>query len=316
MNLQRRDFIKKSLAAGAAVTLGKMSLLGEVETTTSTNKSGKVDLVVVRGNNLPEMLDKGLEPLGGIKAYVKPGQTVVIKPNIGWDVKPELAANTNPELVKRLIVLCKEAGAKEVCVFDHTCDNWQRSYENSGMQKACAEVGAKLVPGNDEAMYREVSSEKGEKLKKAKIHELYLDCDVVINIPVLKHHSGARMTCCMKNLMGVVWDRGFYHRNDLQRCIAEVLFIRKPTLNIVDAYNVMVRNGPKGKDATDLVKMESLVISPDIVAADAAALRIIDGANKLANERENGKIEHIEIAAQLGFGKNNLDELNIERIRI
>ncbi len=314
MNLERRDFLKKSLAAGAAVTLGKMTLLGDVET--NTDKSGKVDLVVVRGNNLPEMLDKGLEPFGGIKTFVKKGQKVLIKPNIGWDVKPELAANTNPDLVKRLIVLCQEAGAAEVSVFDHTCDNWQRAYSNSGMQKVCEDTKAKLVPGNDERMYRDVTSDKGQKLKRTKVHELYMDSDVIINIPVLKHHGGARMTCCMKNLMGVVWDRGFYHNNDLQRCIAEVLFIRKPTLNIVDAYNVMVRNGPRGKDANDLVKMDSLIVSPDIVAADAAALKILNGAWKLAGEAEFPQIQHVEIAADLGFGKNDLDKLNIERIRM
>lgn len=87
------------------------------------------------------MLDKALEALGGIGKYIKKGQKVVIKPNIGWDRTPELAGNTNPELIKALVKKCFEAGAEKVTVFDHTCDNWQKCYETSGIAAAVKEAG-------------------------------------------------------------------------------------------------------------------------------------------------------------------------------
>lgn len=116
------------------------------------------------------------------------------------------------------------------------------------------------------------------------------------------------MTAGMKNLMGMVWDRGFYHKNDLQRCIAEFLYVRKPTLTVVDAYHPMVRNGPRGKSADDLVEMKTLLLSPDPVAADAAAAKLLG--------HEPSSIGHVKIAAELGFGRMDLENLDIARIRL
>ncbi len=149
-----------------------------------------------------------MEALGGIGKFVKKGQKVVVKPNIGWDVTPERAGNTNPKLVTEVIRQCRDAGASEVFVFDHTCDNWQRCYKNSGIESAVKEAGGKIVPGNTEGYYHEASIPWGKSLTKVKEHELLLSCDVFINVPVLKSHGGARLTISMKNQMGNVWDRG------------------------------------------------------------------------------------------------------------
>jgi uncharacterized protein (DUF362 family) len=232
----------------------------------------------------------------------------VVKPNIGWDTTEELGANTNPKLISQIITHCLNAGAKEVFVFDNTCDAWNRCYSNSGIENAVKSAGGKMVPGNTENYYKPVSITKGKRLKEAKVHELILNSDVFINVPILKHHSSAKVTICMKNLMGIVWDRRFWHRNDLHQCIADFATWRKPDLNIVDAYRVMTRNGPRGVSQADLVLKKSLIISNDIVAADAAAAKIF-GA-------EPADIGHIRIAHEMGVGNMNLDELNIERIRV
>ena len=67
---------------------------------------------------------------------------------------------------------------------------------------------AKIVPANSESYYQEVAIPNGKKLTTAKVHEMVLDCDVFINVPILKHHSSTRITGALKNMMGVVWDRG------------------------------------------------------------------------------------------------------------
>jgi uncharacterized protein (DUF362 family) len=255
------------------------------------------------------MFDLGIQELGGMGTFVSKGQKVLIKPNIGWDVIPELGANTNPLLVKRIIEHCFKAGAKEVYVFDHTCDNWVNCYKTSGIEKAAKSAGAKVVPGNTENYYHEVQIPNGVKLKSAKVHELLLETDVFINVPVLKDHDSTRMTCALKNMMGVVWDRPYWHSNNLHQCIADyALFEKKPALNVVDCYNVMVKHGPQGVSKEDVVQMKSQIISTDWVTADAAAAKMLG--------IETEKIEYIPIAHKMGIGNMKLETLNIKKIKM
>ena len=303
MKTSRRDFLKTGLAF-AAVAGGLDRLLAAEP----VSAAARPILVAVREGSRTAMLERALTELGGIGAFVKPDQTVVIKPNIGWDVPPERGANTHPEVIVRLATLCREAGAKSVSIFDHTCDQWQRCYATSGMEGAARESGATLVTGDDESMYREVQIPRGVRLRSAKVHRLILDSDVYFNVPVLKHHSGSLMTGAMKNLMGVVWDRRFYHSNDLHQCIADFATILPPTLNIMDAWHPMVRHGPRGRTETDLVELRSLLASADIVAIDAAAARML-GHDPTA-------IRHIALAAGLGAGTMDLDAVDIRRLNL
>jgi uncharacterized protein (DUF362 family) len=193
-------------------------------------------------------------------------------------------------------------------MFDNPCDQWQRCYTNSGMEKVARETGARLVNGKDETLYRQVEIPNGKKLHEAKIHSLILDSDVFINVPVLKHHGGTLVTACMKNLMGIVWDRGFYHRVDLHQCIADLLTFKKPTLNILDAYAPMVRNGPWGKSADDLVVMRTLLVSTDIVAIDAAGAKLLN--------HQPSDIRHIAIAAAMKLGTMDLEQVDVRRLKL
>ncbi len=307
--MKRRDFLKKG--AGASFIAGSSLLFGNLTKANASNPQDKkdlYDLVAIKGDDPVKMFDEGIKALGGMSHYVKEGQTVVVKPNIGWDATPARAANTNPDLVKRIVEHCFEAGASDVYVFDNTCNNWNKCYINSGIESAVKEAGAKVVPGNDESYYKPVSIPKGKSLKEAKVHELILNADVFINVPVLKHHSSAKITIAMKNLMGVVWDRRYWHSNDLHQCIADYVYHRKPDLNIVDAYRVMKRNGPRGVSDEDVVQLNTQLISSDIVAIDAAATKVFG--------LEPEDIPYIQIAHDMKLGNKNLDELNIKRIKI
>jgi uncharacterized protein (DUF362 family) len=306
--MKRRDFLRKSagagLAAGAALSLGGYDKLW-----TSAPNSIKYDMVAVMGGSPEAMFDLGIQELGGMGAFIQKGQKVLLKPNIGWDRPPEFAANTNPNLIARIIEHCFKAGAKEVYVFDHTCDNWANCYKNSGIEKAAKSAGAKVVPGSSENYYQQIEIPGGIKLKSVKVHELLLETDVFINVPVLKNHNSTRMTSCLKNMMGVVWDRGFWHANNLNQCIADyALFEKKPALNIIDCYNVLVRNGPQGVTKEDAVLKKSQIITTDWVAGDAAS------AKMLGVEIE--KIEYITLAHKMGLGNMNLDSQNIKRIKM
>ena len=306
--MKRRDFLKKGVGAGvltgAAFALTPDNMAFSTPMLPSTN----YDLVAIKGGEPDIMFDRGIEQLGGMRNFVKKGQTVVVKPNIAWDSVPERAANTNPQLVKRIVEHCFNAGAKEVFVFDNTCNEWTKCYTNSGIEKAARDAGATVVTGNSERYYKDVEVKGGKSLKTAKVHELILNSDIFINVPVLKAHGGANITITMKNLMGNVWDRRFWHANNLHQCIADFASFRKPDLNIVDAYRVMKRNGPRGVSVDDVVLMKGQIIATDMVAADAASCKLFG--------IEPSSVDYIMLAEEKGIGTTDLDSLNISRISV
>lgn len=301
--MKRRDFLRTGISAG--LLSGALPLFGGLDSIVGQPAVNEYDLAAVRGGNGGDMFDRAIEALGGISKYVRQGQKVVIKPNIGWDAPPERAANTNPDVVERIVSRCKEAGASEVYVFDNTCNKWDRCYRNSGIDEAVKNAGGKMVPANTESLYKEVEIPKGVKLKKVKVHEMALKADVFINVPVMKHHSSTKISLAMKNLMGIVWDRGFYHSNDLHQCIADFCTFLKPDLNIIDGYNMLTKNGPRGVSVSDVVNLKALIASTDIVAADTAAAKMF-GLRPI-------DIRHIQIAHNMDIGNMNLEELSISK---
>lgn len=305
--MNRRDFFKKGTVAGvAAYSYFKFGKDINIFAQSKTINSNNYDLVAIKGGEPESMFNQAIQSLGGMKNFVKKNQTVVVKPNIGWDTIPERAANTNPKLIAEIVKQCYNAGAKKVYVFDHTCDSWQSCYSSSGIEKFAEAEGATMVSGNSERYYHDVDIPNGKSLEDAKVHELILESDVFINVPILKSHGGAGLTISMKNLMGIVWDRRYWHRNDLHQCIADFPTYRKPDLNIVDAYAVMKRNGPRGVSEADVVSMKSQLISADIVAADAAAAKLFG--------KEPNDLNYIRYADEMGIGKMDLSQLNINRI--
>lgn len=311
--MKRRTFLTRAAQAGlaASATLGLGAYVGPIRgalADQSRNPSGApYDLVAVKNGEPDKLFDAAMEALGGMGRFVRPNQTVVVKPNIAWDVEPERAANTNPLLVRRIVEHCRAAGAKTVYVFDNTCDNWRSSYKTSGIEQAVRDAGGTLVSAESERYYHPVKV-GGQRLAEAKEHELILESDVFINVPVLKDHGGATLTVSMKNLMGIIWDRRYWHRNDLHQCIADFAAYRRPDLNVVDAYRVLAHNGPRGVSVRDVTDMRSLLISTDMVTADTAAARLLG----LAPEQ----VGYIRMAAAQGVGRLDLENLAIKRIAL
>ena len=312
--MNRRNFLKAIAITGAIATVKAgdgMDVLAQTLENTQTGK--KVDIVAVMGGEPDAMFKRAIAELGGMSKFIKKGERIVVKPNIGWDKTPELAGNTNPKLVSEVVRQCLAAGAREVIVFDHTCDDWIRCYRNSGIEAAAKAAGAKVLPAHEESYYKEVALPRGVKLKSAKIHEAIINCDKWINIPVLKHHGGANLTMSMKNLMGIVWDRRIFHRTDLQQCIADICtYTKKPVLNIVDAYRVVKTNGPQGRSAADVVTPKGLFVSQDIVAVDTAAARFFGQIREMPLSH----VGHLAEGQALKLGTMDIDKLNIKRVRL
>lgn len=305
--IDRRSFLKNSLGLTAGTLGGYLigvpgTVLGESEL------SPHPDLVAIRNGSPDVMFDRAIKSLGGIERFVKKGHIVLVKPNIGWNQAPESGANTNPLLVKRIVEHCVMAGAKKVYVLDNTVSWPWKAYEKSGIEAAAKDAGAKVIAANREKYYHQVDIPSARVLTKTKIHELYLEADTIINVPVLKHHSSAQITSAMKNLMGIVWDRRWYHRHGLHQSIADFCLHRKPDLNVVDAYRMTTANGPSRARPQDIVLKKSLLLSTDIVAVDAAAAKLFGSEPK--------SIPYIDFAAKHKIGKADLNALRIKKFSL
>ena len=308
-NIDRRSFLKNLAIVCVAFTL---KMKGGMEVFAQT-ASGAADLVAVMGGEPEAMFKRAIEEMGGIDKFVKRGQKIVVKPNIGWNKAPEFAANTNPILVGEIVRQCIDAGAKEVVVFDNTCDNWKRCYANSGIEAAAKAAGAKVVPADDKSYYTEISLPKGKRLKSMKLHKAILSCDAWINVPILKHHSGANMSISMKNLMGIIWDRKIFHVSNLQQCIADVCTLeKKPVLNVVDAYRVLKAHGPQGRSVEDAVLSKALFISQDMVAVDTAATKFFGQIREMPLDY----VKHLEHGQDMKLGTMDIDKLKVKRIKL
>lgn len=307
--MDRRDFLKGCLAAGVGLGIasvpGLPSALGGKAF--GAEAGGLPDIVAVRNGEPDKMFDQGIAAMGGMGRFVKRGQKVAIKPNISWDTTPEYAGNTNPFLVNRIVRHCFDAGASEVVVFDHCIEHWRSCYASSGIAEAAKDAGAVMAPGEAEGYYHKTGLD-GKILKDALVHEAMLECDVLISVPILKHHGGAGMTASLKNFMGAVWDRRTYHGRGLQQCIADFMLVRKPDLSVIDAYRCLTGNGPRSRSLADVKLMKMQILSTDIVAADASAARLLG--------KQPEDFEHVRIAHAMGLGQIDPAKLTARRISL
>jgi uncharacterized protein (DUF362 family) len=248
-----------------------------------------------------KLTEKAIESLGGMSRFVRRGDVVWVKPNIAWDRTPELAANTNPDVVAAVVRLCFEAGAKEVKVGDHPCDRARRTYVVSGIAPAVQPLGATVVY-LDPRRFRKVNL-RGERVKLIPLYPEILDVDVLINIPIAKHHRLAGLTLCMKNHMGVIDHRRTFHQA-IPECLTDLTrFMQSRTrLNIVDAVRTLDRHGPKGGNPADVSVRLTVAAGVDPVALDAFAAELMGrdpqqiGSIVKGAEAELGTLEYRSLA--------------------
>lgn len=296
---ERRDFIKKLTMAGMAAGMGRMAF--PLHALASAPISPM--LAESYGPDPARLARETVGRLGGMAAYVKPGQTVVVKPNIGWDRTPEEAANTNPAVVREIVLMCLEAGASRVKVFDRTCNDDRRCYKRSGIADAIQSIsGGKVeVSYVDELRYEVVEIKGGSVMKKWPLYRPAIEADALINVPVLKHHGLSGITVAMKNLMGIMGsNRGNIHR-EIGDSLVDLNMAVKSTLTIVDATRVLMTNGPQGGGTANVRVEMRLAASNDVVAADLWGAKVF-GADPMT-------IPFLKKARERGFGPADLSRV-------
>jgi uncharacterized protein (DUF362 family) len=285
-------------------------------TDTPTPGSEPADLAVARGSDNPEALVRSaVEAIGGIGRFVPAGANVVIKPNVCTSNRTyEYAATTNPWVVGALVKMCFEAGAGRVRVFDFPFNGGSpQNYQTSGIAEQVLSAGGELETV-DWNKFIPATLPSGRSLKSAAFYSEVTDADVVINVPIAKHHSGAGLTLGMKNLMGVVQDRGAIH-GSLHPRIADLAEFIRPELTVIDAVRILTANGPISHNRNDVRVMNTVIASPDIVAADAyAASRLFAMYNSYWSDPN--RLGYVKIGAEIGLGRSDLENLKIEEITV
>jgi uncharacterized protein (DUF362 family) len=334
MEISRRDFIKNLLRlgsgaaiAGALASLAACAKEGEPAPASSNITSSptsnpapsqqpaaipsppdKAYLAVARGQSPDLIVRAAVKALGGMERFVQKGNDVIIKPNICVDYHTyEYAATTNPEVVGTLVKMCLAAGARRVRVMDQPFGGTaQQAYERSGIAKAVKDAGGEMEIMSN-MKFREAAIPDGRDIKKWSFYSDALDTDVLINVPIAKHHNLGRLTLGMKNLMGLIKDRPQLHFNLGQR-VADITSLLHPQLTVVDAVRILTNHGPTGGSLADVKLLNTVIASHDIVAADTYATALF---GLTADD-----IPAIRAAAQMGLGTTDLKSVKVEEISV
>jgi uncharacterized protein (DUF362 family) len=327
--LSRREFLKSvSIATGAVIfnqmissCKGKSQNLNNLplqsEPTVSSqqseapanNQPGKsqyADLIVARKGMPEELTRHALAALGGMERFVHQGAKVIVKPNICVAYHTyEYAATTNPWVVGAIVKMCYEAGASKVQVMDYPFGGTpEEAYARSGIAEQVSAAGGEMVTMS-RLKFISTDIPAGQDLREARIYKDALETDVLINVPIAKHHSLARLTLGMKNLMGLIRDRGVIHKNLGQR-LADLTSVLRPDLTVIDSVRMLMANGPTGGDLGDVKEMNTVIASADIVAADSYAAKMFG--------LEPEELSYIRASGPMGLGQSDLKNLRIEEI--
>ena len=304
--MERREFIKRTgpAVAVAAVTGTTGFVFHNRETTRrSTVVAKTADFEVPRDPSLPILtsatnsdpvaaLRAALDAIGGVERFVHPDETVVVKPNVGWDRTPAQGADTNPVLVSEMVRLCLAAGAARVVVSDVSCNDPRRSFLRSGIREAAEVAGARVIlPSPEDFVEVDLG---GVVLKQWPVLRHFIEADRFINMPIVKQHSLTRCTVGMKNLYGILGGRRNRLHQEIDQSITDLAAFVRPTLTVVDATRVMVRGGPQGGSLDDVSIENTVLCSTNLVAADARAVEFLGLSGR--------QVGHIELAARSGLG--------------
>jgi uncharacterized protein (DUF362 family) len=291
--MDRRTFIK---ATGTSVLLAPMLIK---EALAAREQS---TVAIAEGTDYPAITRKAINAIGGMKRFVKAGDVVVVKPNMGWDRSPEFAANTHPLVVRAVVEECLAAKAKKVKVFDFTCNDSRRCYVNSGIEDALKGIKGVECKHIEMERFRNVTL-NGHFLKEWELYDEALSANVYINVPIAKHHGLSKLTLGLKNVMGIMGgNRGQIHRN-LDTALADVNAHVKSHLTIIDATRILTAHGPQGGNIADVKVLNKVIASIDIVAADAVATTLFG-------------LKPADIPVTVAAYKRGLGEMNLEKIRI
>jgi uncharacterized protein (DUF362 family) len=298
-------------AATAAPTAGPTSAPTTAPVAVGTAlpvPAGVAYLAVARGPSPAAITRAAIQAIGGMERFCQSGYDVVIKPNICVAYNSfEYAATTNPEVVATLVEMCLGAGASRVRVMDFPFGGTpEEAYKASGIAAAVEAVGGEMHVMS-RLQFKTVDIPQGVDLKQCAIYQEALDADLLINVPIAKHHSMARLTLGMKNLMGLIENRPEMH-SSFRRRLPDIATVIAPELTVIDAVRILVAHGPTGGNLDDVRLTNTVIASHDMVAADTYATRLFDVKPQ--------DIPYIEGGAERGLGTMDLASVDVREMDV
>jgi uncharacterized protein (DUF362 family) len=261
------------------------------------------DLAVRRGDDPAANVRAAIAGLGGMSRFVKPGNRVVVKPNVLTGRAPKYATSTNPQVMGAIVAMCYEAGAASVVVLDRPTSAARPAFEVSQIPAAVEKAGGSVKYLADRNFER-VEIPKGRILTSWPLVTDVFDADVFINVPIAKTHGMAVLTMSMKNLMGIMGgERGTIHQDFAQK-IVDVNTLVRPHLIVLDAYRMLIRNGPTGGDLRDVKLAKTVVAGTDAVAVDAYGTTLFG--------MQPSDLDYLVRASEQGLGIIDLARLKID----
>jgi uncharacterized protein (DUF362 family) len=299
--MDRRKFLKNAAIGSIGLTLPDLDPFSVLAA-----PPAHPDLAVVQGASPEQIVKAAIDALGGIRRFVSRGDIVVVKPNIGWDRVPEQAGNTNPQVVAAVVKLCLEAGAKKVKVFDRPVNDPRRCYVQSGIAPAVTALGA-TADYVDDRKFKDMDI-KGTALTSWPLYTEVFEADKVINVPIAKHHSLAKLTMSMKNWMGVMGGSRRMIHQKLDESLVDLAMKVKPALTVLDAVRVLTDNGPQGGDLRDVKKLDTVIAGVDQVAVDSYGATLFG--------MKGSELGYVRIGAERGFGVMDLNKLKVKKLQV
>ncbi len=302
--MSRRDFMRNHAQGALLVAAASSGLV-----TPKMLHAASTPHIAVAVGDAAEAMRRAVEILGGMEAFVKKGDRVVVKPNMSFTGSVMDAVNTHPEVVREIVTMCRDAGASRVRVLDHPLRPSEQCIE--GVKDACRIFGDDVVHALDrKEFYRELAIREGRSLKETDVMKDVLESQVLIAAPVAKSHGSTGVSLSMKGMMGLVWNRSIMHwRYNLHESIVDLCTVLKPALVVVDATRVLTTDGPGGSGT--VITPKTVIASRDMVAADAYAVQAFQWYGKKIGP---DKVKHLRLAHERGLGRMDVENLNVRKV--
>ena len=257
---------------------------------------------IVRGEDRVATLRMALKSLGGIEAFIKKGDRVLLKVNAAFASPAMLSATTHPAIITEMTKLCFRAGAASVVVTDNPINDPASCFSLTGIADAARSAGARvLLPRND--LFSPMTVKDAKLIRNWPVlYKPFTDITKVIGMAPLKDHHRSGASMIMKNWYGLLGGRRNIFHQDIHSIIMELAMMVKPSLVILDATTSMMTNGPTGGSLSDLKNTNTMIVSTDQVAADAF------GASLL--EKSLDELPFIGKAEAAGIGTADYHKLN------
>lgn len=245
-----------------------------------------------------------LGPLGGIQAFVSPGQRVLLKPNLLGGFPVERAATTHPAVIRAAILLVQEAGGRARVGDSPGMGTLNQAVRGCGLEPVLEETGAELV---DFSEAHEFDSPDNRIARRITLTKVLLDTDVLITLPKLKTHGQMTLTAALKNQYGLIpgalksqWHFRLQQPRWLASLILDVNRTARPTLAILDAITAMEGAGPSSGRPRHI---GALLASRDLAAVDTLACHLID--------QDPRQVPLLVAAREEGFGCTDLEGIQV-----